>query len=1033
MHDALPKRTELPDGKTAGDELRILQFNANGCKAAHDLVKQRFLEESIDLGIIQEPYIKNSYGQWIIHNSGTVGMWIKKPENVEEILQDDAGIIGVKIKGITFISVYFSPNNMVLREYENYLERTTALTSARKKVIIGGDLNAKSPRWASPVTNSRTETTENWIDASDLHLANVGNTPTCVRHNGHSFVDITVVTPAMTIEDWHVDDENEPHSDHRHITYRVKLGGPISESSNQGEWANRMLGWILKQEHKEAFEGALKENFQLLDLNAGQDTADAETAVTNYANMVVRTCNDVLTKKRPNKERIAMYWWSEEIKNKREDCCKIRRQLKRAGRSEENMARRNTLHSDLRAAKKELRAAIARSKQAKWEELMKELEANPYSKGYKIAMGKLEGKKPAPALTNPDAVINELFPRDENKWENEALGTNENEEDGDPIPFAPEELDRAMARIRRRKSPGPDLISGEIVKSCYNADPCRLLDLFNKCLEERVFPTEWKKGRLVLIPKPNSEKFRPLTMLPVIGKVYENLINGRIRDELEQRNYLSRSQYGFRRGKSTNDALAALKAAILRARAKKSFGVVISLDIKNAFNTVKWSSILEKLRKAGVSRYLRELIRHYGAGRTVVYITEEGERSYSINRGVPQGSVLGPTLWNIAFNDVLTCWTGEGVLILGFADDTLAVITGKHPWLVADTANEVLNNIKYETEHIGCEFAAQKTMGIIIRPTTNSDVPEVYLDGIQVEIRECIKYLGVMMDGKCKFDHHIAYLIKKADNIKRKLNYILRNKSGPSEAKRRLYSTILMQVMLYAAPVWATNLSATQREALNKAQRTMNIRQVQGYITIGQETASTLSGNPPADLVAEQYVRIWNRTSENEGMDKAVKANIKKQEREITEQRWEERWQKKNNWTKQICNSVVDLNKKYYRATFYTTQLLSGKGPFATYRKQLKKAETDQCWYCDKTDDAAHTLFECRQWEDEREKMKTVMPNFGLNGSLVKDLTASKETWKAFTKMAENIMGSKEAEERKIEQAEANRRREARRRQCTVM
>ena len=67
-----------------------------------------------------------------------------------------------------------------------------------------------------------------------------------------------------------------------------------------------------------------------------------------------------------------------------------------------------------------------------------------------------------------------------------------------------------------------------------------------------------------------------------------------------------------RRGKSTDDALAALKAAIQKARERKRFGLVISLDIKNAFNTVKWSSMLEKLKKAVVSKYLRELIKHYG-------------------------------------------------------------------------------------------------------------------------------------------------------------------------------------------------------------------------------------------------------------------------------------------------------------------------------------------------------------------------------------------------------------------------------------
>lgn len=1032
--DSAPQQGSLPplNNRSGVKAVRVLQFNMMHCWPAHDLFKQKLIEGGYDVGLVAEPILTESHGAWIIHPDpdAKVAIWVKRPEAVEEILCYPEGIIGVKTGGYTYVSVYFSPNNNSKEEYEAYVHRLANISTSRKKVIIGGDLNAKSHRWSSPVTNSRADITEELIDTCNLHLLNNGNKPTCVRHNGSSFVDITLTSENIIAENWEVLDEEECHSDHRYIQFTIRAETTchprpdrgIPGAHNPSEEHTKHRGWILKEENVQTFENAIKTNLQLLTTEGNEESWSAEETVTRYTEVLTRTCDDVLRKKGNAKKKKEVYWWNDSIMKARAECNKIRRKLKSSGHNESTVEKRKALLEELKAKKKELRKAIAKSKEAKWEELLRDLNRDPWSLGYKIAMGKLEGRKPTPELHDIDAVVEELFPRDHDNWEDE-VDILDDPNEAEPAPFTPEELAIAMGRVKPRKAAGPDEVSGEIVKACYSADPERMLDLYNKCLSERAFPKAWKIGRLVLIPKPNTNKYRPLTMLPVMGKIYENLISERVKAILYEKRYLSDLQFGFRTGKSTGDALRVLKTEMKQAIGNKKHCAVVSFDIKNAFNTVRWKSILEKLQKAGVPVYLRKIIREYGANRVLIYVTGDGSsRTFSVNRGVPQGSVLGPLLWNITYNDVLkvsaVCLCDMRCVIVGFADDTLLIIAAEHTWIIEEVAEVVIGRITEEVLDIGCEFAGQKTAAILASHRTNTKSVDIRVNGVSVEFTEHIKYLGVMVDRRCNNNEHVKYATDKTNKVIGKLRGILRNNKGPTEKKRRLYSAVCTQVMLYAAPVWSENLLTKQKQQLNSVQRKINIKQIQGYITVGQDTACVMSGNPPADLIAEEYVRVNQRLNlrREEPYTLIEKRRIKHEERIKTTEAWEGRWAEKTNWLRTICESVESMNRNFYNSTFYTSQLLTGKGVFGTYRKALKKAETDVCWYCSEADDPAHTLFHCPKWALEREEAAKAIPNFGQHGEFLKECTSSREAWTAFKNMAAVVMQEKEKKEREIEQ-----------------
>lgn len=166
--------------------------------------------------------------------------------------------------------------------------------------------------------------------------------------------------------------------------------------------------------------------------------------------------------------------------------------------------------------------------------------------------------------------------------------------------------------------------------------------LFERCLNKSQFPEAWKIVKLVLIPKSDS-KFRPND----IGKALKRIIADRIKDHLDKdRNAkLSDFQFGFREGKCTIDALNLAKEFIDTACAKKKFTVAISIDIRNAFNTLPWKSIFTQMERKDFPPYLVDIIRSYFYNRKITYPDYNGNiLSRIVFVGVPQGSVLSPLL-----------------------------------------------------------------------------------------------------------------------------------------------------------------------------------------------------------------------------------------------------------------------------------------------------------------------------------------------------------------------------------------------------
>lgn len=144
-------------------------------------------------------------------------------------------------------------------------------------------------------------------------------------------------------------------------------------------------------------------------------------------------------------------------------------------------------------------------------------------------------------------------------------------------------------KLSGNTAPGPDGIPAKILKKISMELLESIRELFSYCLREGFFPKAWKLARLVMIPKGESTdgvpKARPICLLNNIGKNFERIIMNRLRDVMNNNAFATR-QFGFCEGRSTIDALRFLITLVEAALDRKEFAIAVSLDIRNAFNSM---------------------------------------------------------------------------------------------------------------------------------------------------------------------------------------------------------------------------------------------------------------------------------------------------------------------------------------------------------------------------------------------------------------------------------------------------------------
>lgn len=739
--------------------------------------------------------------------------------------------------------------------------------------------------------------------------------------------------------------------------------------------------WRYRESRKRHIESALNSAFDSRKVSTPEDLTE----------VLRKVCEETLRKPRRGTRR-GKPWWSAKIASLRADFLRVRRTLTRGNKKYHGTAPAELVER-YNLAYKAFQDEKTSAKERLHNRLCDELDNNPWGDAYQIAMGRLKPRKPTKLPKNLDTVLSKLFPK------HAPVSFNEESNEG-YMEFSIEEVIHAANKLKGGKSPGPDGIPAEVVQIAVTQNPEVFVAVMNDLLRKGEFPSIWKRGDLRLIPKEgNSDlnpKYRPICLLNTLSKLYEQLIKSRLSAELDRTNGISANQHAYSKGRSTNTAMEAVLNFCDKTY-KRGPGwtpAIILLDILNAFNSAAWLSILNRLRKLGVKPYLTRIIQSYLSER---YLNVNG-KDFKLTSGVPQGSILGPILWNAIFDEISSLKLPDYCMLVLYADDLALLIAARCDRDMKLRGNLAIKRIYEWAAANQMKIATEKTTALIARGKRTAVTKNTIFEanGFKVMPKSNIKYLGVWFDENLNFQHHAHMASTDATKAFNCLAGIL-SLSNVRMARRRTIASVVESKLLYGCEVWLGRMPGCAIKVLESVQREAAIRVCKGYSTISADAALVLAGMVPINIKAN-------------ARQSKYRTGVRMTEDDIYKQ-WQRRWETcgKGSWTRELIPRIrVWTGRKHGELGYYLTQIMTGHGNFGFYLKLMNKVKNSKCQICNVCDTVVHTLFECEGGKSEREDLFRKMGHT-TKENLVPSMLLSPRNWKSVESYIDSVMKAKKS------------------------
>lgn len=247
--------------------------------------------------------------------------------------------------------------------------------------------------------------------------------------------------------------------------------------------------------------------------------------------------------------------------------------------------------------------------------------------------------------------------------------------------------------------------------------------------------------------------------------------------------------------------------------------------------------------------------------RKILIPTDQRAETLAVAERVSQGSVLGPTLWNVLFDDLLRIILPPGVEVVAYAND-LAVLVSAIAVLDLEAATgTTIWQIREWMVTRGLSLAPHKSEAIMFSGRRSADLPEIEVEGHRLTLNRGIKYLGVTLDWNLTFSSHVRTVAERAAAAAAKaVGRLMPNIGDPSTAKRALLQSVASSRLLYSAPVWAIRAwqFACNRNALIRAQRLSVMCIIRSYRTVSEAAALVLTGFHPGRPLGNRVVRTFS-------------------------------------------------------------------------------------------------------------------------------------------------------------------------------
>lgn len=917
--------------------MAVLQININHSLPALDLALATAGRLEARIVVISEPYLFNgtafpSTPGWQRVFCHGAAILIENSLPFTRVEVNSHNTVAVDIGDVRLIGTYLSPN--VDPEDEFVTLHNLLLTNRR--VVLAGDFNCHHPDLYFGTFRRRDRVFNQLLLDHALLTANSTH-PTREQLGVESILDYTLYR-AVPLSNWQVRGDLESLSDHKYITYSMGTSLPPRRT-------------IKKTDMVQAEELLAGMEIPSLELTNGSDCNTFATTLTAALSNIIDSCT-VATE-----IRTRSVWWTDEL-----EC--VHRSLKKLRRRHRSTAD-NSTRLIIRAMRLDLCRLIRDAKRKSFREFVSS--SVPWGRPYKLIV---RNPSRTTQMLPDETLLHEKIGRKPANAEVAAEPSASIELEDDSFCVQPAEVTKYLKKSRNRSAPGPDGINFKLLKAFHRLFPAILPALFSACLQHGVFPDIWKRGRIVWIPKEGKDPasidgYRPITLLSALGKTYEKCVASRMWDFIQQQNILSARQFGFVPKKSTERSIQSLLSDVQHIRSNYRHAAILLVDIKAAFDSLNWSHLLGELDRYKFPLYLIHTIRSYLLGR----IVSSGSAAVMLEKGCPQGSVLGPLLWNLSFNYILQHFEGRQSINC-YADDTAFAFGAQSDLQLVKKVKRTFQELSTLLERAGLSLNVPKTELLRLGRSQGGALPKPVkfkLAGHTIRTCPVVKYLGVYLDSKLCFKDHISNMCEKARKTFGKLSVVCANTFGYSNAARRIMlDGTIGAYFRYAASVYAHCLvNNRSRKAIESLHRLMVINCGRLYRTVSYYPATAITNYTPLDLTiaAEAIERAlmegWPLTGTypleipEAGSRRAIRSHLLTQIRS----KWQQRYDScgHGEWTRHL---LPNIGMEIAGLDFHLAQALSGHGAFREYLHRFKRCDSPLC-ECGSPETPRHVFIEC--------------------------------------------------------------------------
>lgn len=587
---------------------------------------------------------------------------------------------------------------------------------------------------------------------------------------------------------------------------------------------------------------------------------EPEIMLQSFYNTFVPIVNTHIPIHRGSKQRktkaVSHPWIDEEVRT----LMKTRDFLKRAGNTSEYRAKRNQVTSTIRAKRKQhIRHLIHNSLKGDSRPLWN-LMKNKTSNSKQILFINEQGSQNV--LNNPkhiadefntyfQNVVSNLTKQREDEHEQDITHNSEQvsgkqnvlpvhslaslssdcRHEAEILPMDWTDTTNYIKGIKLNKAVGIDAISIKIIKIALPFIVNYLTSIFNQCIQLCVFPVTWKTSVITPIHKKgdtaDTSNYRPISVLPILSKVLEKHLQTCTARFLKKNSLLSNSQSGFRSGHSCTTALTKMHCDWTGNKSRKKYTCIVLLDFSKAFDTIDHDILLDKLRRLNFNSSFIKMIASFLKDRIqYVKIGNHLSRQYTPTHGVPQGSILGPLLFSIYINDLLSLPISS--TIHSYADDTTLYYADYDLHSIQNTIAVDLSIIKDWCTNNKMFLNIKKCSYLLISPRSEIISGEEFhlaVESAQISRVHSTALLGFYIRDDLRWDDHLAHLHKKARTNLNLLRFLRADLDRCTSVL--FYNAFILPHISHGIHIWActskksliTSIETLQRSAIRAIHR----------------------------------------------------------------------------------------------------------------------------------------------------------------------------------------------------------------------